>query len=187
MTGGRMTGWRPLLVVAGLLVALVVVNRSVVGHERLLADGTRVLLPLQPFDPRAPMLGDDMAVTYDDADAIRRALSPIAGSAANDARALHQMPMLSNDHADGYAVFRVDRRDVGHFVRVQSAPTPRRAREIALRVRVRGWRVNMPGDVWYFPEGQAARYAPARYGELRVGDDGTALLTGLYDRDRGRL
>ena len=182
-----MTAWRSALVVLGLLLALVAVNRAIVGHERLLADGTRVLLPMSSFDTRAMMRGDALVVTYDDADAIQRALLRMALPDADTATLLRRMSLRTHAHADGYAVFRIDGRDVGRFVRVQPAPMPRRAHEIALRVRLRGGGVKIPGDVWYFSEDQSAHYAAARYGELRVDDDGTALLTGLYDRDRKPL
>jgi len=36
-------------------------------------------------------------------------------------------------------------------------------------------------DAWFFAEGDAARWAQARYGEFRVDDEGRALLVGLRD------
>ncbi len=47
--------------------------------------------------------------------------------------------------------------------------------------------VRIAGNTWFFPEGQAQRYAPAKYGELRVDDHGEALLTGLRDDRRAPL
>ena len=34
-------------------------------------------------------------------------------------------------------------------------------------------------DAWFFAEGEAARWARAKYGEFRVAPDGRALLVGL--------
>ena len=34
-------------------------------------------------------------------------------------------------------------------------------------------------DAWFFKEGEAERWARAKYGEFRVGSDGRALLVGL--------
>ena len=34
-------------------------------------------------------------------------------------------------------------------------------------------------DAWYFKEGEAARWARAKYGEFRVDASGRALLVGL--------
>ena len=36
-------------------------------------------------------------------------------------------------------------------------------------------------DAFFFPEGTAERYEAAAWGEFRVADDGSALLTGLRD------
>jgi uncharacterized membrane-anchored protein len=41
--------------------------------------------------------------------------------------------------------------------------------------------VRIAGDAFFFQEGQAAIYQPARYGELRVAGDGDAVLVGLRD------
>ena len=43
---------RPILLVVNLLVVLVGVGLAVAHKERTLRDGTRVLLPLAPVDPR---------------------------------------------------------------------------------------------------------------------------------------
>lgn len=57
-----------------------------------------------------------------------------------------------------------------------------------MRVRVRGWEgVRIASNAWFFAEGEAERWQPARYGELRVGAEGTALLTGLRDAQRKPL
>ena len=38
-------------------------------------------------------------------------------------------------------------------------------------------------DAWFFKEGEAERWAQAKYGEFRVGKDGRALLVGLRGAD----
>src|SRR5690606_21584951 len=86
-------------------------------------------------------------------------------------------------HADGYLVVRRDPRQVARFVRLQAAPLPCAADELALRYRVRNGRPRIVTNAWFFPEGQAERYAPARYGEFRVGQDGEALLVALRDQE----
>lgn len=194
----------------GLLLALIVANRGIAGHERTLAEGRVVLLELAPVDPRSLMQGDYMALRFDVADDIHAAGNPACrkyrermkaarargedAADGNSAAALACMQGAFVDAApafparDGYVVVALDRDRVGRFVRIQSAPTPVGRNELAVRFRERDWRgARIAGDAWFFPEGQASRYAPARYGELRVADDGTALLTGLYDRDRKRL
>ena len=96
--------------------------------------------------------------------------------------------MRSPRVADGYAVFAVGEDEIGRYTRLQPAAAPTAAGEIAVRVRLRGWEgVRIASNAWFFAEGEAERWQPARYGELRVGADGTALLTGLRDETLGPL
>ncbi|WP_293650426.1 GDYXXLXY domain-containing protein, partial [Thiolapillus sp.] len=46
------------------LVILVVINIGIYHKERLLAEGTPLLLKLAPMDPRSLMQGDYMALNY---------------------------------------------------------------------------------------------------------------------------
>lgn len=195
-----MKHWRSILLWGGLLLALVVVNHGIVQRERILSDGRVLLLELQPVDPRSIMQGDFMALRFAAGDDIRDALDPTKSkceraAAGNSAAALKCMgenlhldgaaPRIRND---GYAVFARDADGVGRFIRLQAAPRPVARGEVAVRFRARGWwDIRIASDAWFFPEGQAERYAPARYGELRVNEDGEALLTGLRDDKRKRL
>ena len=198
-----MSRLRNALLWGGLLLALAVVNHGVVKRERILADGRPLLLELAPVDPRALMQGDYMALRYAAQDGIRDALhaglgcsQAVANNSAAALRCLGNRSVLSpnfNDCGsegchDGYAVFAVDADGVGRVLRVQSAPRPVAAGEVAVRFRERGWfEIRIAGNAWFFPEGQGARYAPARYGELRVDADGTALLVALRDAARKPL
>lgn len=175
------------LVAVGLAIALFAINLGIARYERLLQNGTRVLLPLQQYDPRALLQGDYMAIDYDDESRIHDALvADACGRRGRVCGGVTTQDEIVIDH-DGYAVFRLDARDIGRFVRVQSGAMPLKRHEVAVRVRLRGYRTDIAGNAWFFPEGQGAHFANARYGELRVADDGTALLAGLYDRDRNRL
>jgi len=53
--------------------------------------------------------------------------------------------------------------------------------DVFLEFRLRGGQVRVVTDAWFFPEGQAAHFERARYGEFRVDQDGAGLLTGLLD------
>ena len=182
---------RNALVWGGLLLALIVVNHGVVKRERILADGRPLLLELAPVDPRSLMQGDYMRLAYAAERDVLMAVGHAPGS--NGAWALRQMDAFSGRCGpdgchDGYAVFAVDAEGVGRFLRVQPAPRPAATGEVAVRFRARGWTdVRIAGNAWFFPEGQGGRYAPARYGELRVDGDGTALLVGLCDEKRKPL
>ena len=183
-----MKHWRSILLWGGLLTALIVANRGIGQHERTLADGRVLLLALEPIDPRAMLQGDYMALRFAAANEIRKLLY-----GENAARRLSQLGAFGPDRCspegctDGYAVFSRDADNVGRFLRVQPAARPVADGEIAVRYRDRGWELRIASNAWFFPEGQAERYQPARYGELRVADDGTALIAGLRDDKRNPL
>ena len=195
---------RNALLWGGLLVALVVINYGIAGREKILRDGRVLLLELAPVDPRSLMQGDYMTLSFDAATDIRERDNAACkthreararGASSGTAAALTCMPEgagldmpMPRVYENGYAVFAVDNAGIGRFSRVQDAPTPVSAGEIAVLYRQRdAWDVRIASNAWFFPEGQAERYAPARYGELHVGKDGTALLTGLRDEHRKPL
>ena len=192
---GLLQGWRPWLVLAGLALALGVANIGIAQRERVLRDGRVLLLELAPADPRSLMQGDYMRLRFAAAVHVQQAMDPecrrrvrdaerAGDSTGSECMMFDRQPSI----ADGYAVFAVGRDDIGRFRRLQPAPVPAAADEIAVRVRLRGWEgVRIASNAWFFAEGEAARWEPARYGELRVGADGTALLTGLRDGTRKPL
>jgi len=158
---------RRLLIVLGLLAAVVAVNLAILRYERILDEGDIVLLPLAPVDPRSLMQGDYMRLRY--------AVEP-------------DIEQLTGDEADAnYAILRVDDKRVGHLVRVQADAEPRASDEMAVRFQHRKGRIIIATDAFYFEEGRADHFQAARYGELRVINDGTALLSGLRDADHGAL
>ncbi len=148
-------------VLGGLALVLAVVNVGIVSRERLVREGETVLLELAPVDPRSLMQGDYMALAF--------ALAREVPSGED------------NRHSDGYVILRRDAEQRAAFVRVQPTAQPRAADELALRYRIRDGDVRIVSNAWFFPEGEAARYQPARWGEMRVGDDGEALLVALRD------
>ena len=183
--------WRSILLWGGLLLALAVANQGVVQRERILSDGRVLLMALEPVDPRSMMQGDYMALRFAAVQEIRDALDPACARArnSNTAAAMRCLGFdgKSRTGSDGYAVFALDPDGVGRFVRIQPAPRPVATGEIAVRFRGRGWDMRIASNAWFFPEGQGERYAPAKYGELRVDADGTALLAGMRGEDRKPL
>jgi uncharacterized membrane-anchored protein len=150
---------RAALVFGGLALVLLAVNAFIVQKERVLAAGTVVLLELAPVDPRSLIQGDYMRLDY----AIARAA-------------------LADDGwpGSGRIVVRLDGRGVASFVR-RHGSEPLAADEHLLLYRLRGSRIRLGSDAFFFQEGHAARYAGARYGELRVARDGGSVLVGLRD------
>ena len=164
--------WRTILLAAGLAAILVIVNTAIGMRETVLRDGETVLLELAPVDPRSIMQGDYMALEFALADNVRNALHVPWRDQTH-----------ADDHADGYAVLTRDADGRAGFVRVQPAARPLGDGEIALRYRLRGGTVRIVTNAWFFAEGQGDRYAVARFGELRVGDNGEALLVAMRDAE----
>jgi uncharacterized membrane-anchored protein len=158
---------RGALVIGGLVLVLVVPNALVLHKERLLADGTPVLLELAPVDPRSLIQGDYMRLDY----AITRQI----------ADSQRRWP------ATGEIVIALDENGVARFVRRHDGRTPLDSREHLLTYRRRGGGVRVGTDAFHFQEGQAQRYQGARYGEVRVSPSGTSVLVGLRDSSRTRL
>jgi uncharacterized membrane-anchored protein len=71
---------------------------------------------------------------------------------------------------------------VGHYVRSEESQ-PLGPEESWLRYKVRRGRVRLGAESFFFQEGHAERYAQAKYGELRVAEDGSSVLVGLRDAD----
>lgn len=161
---------RGLMAVFGILI-LLLVNQAVLDKERQLRDGIRVLLPLAPVDPRSLMQGDYMRLRY----ALERELMQTRSGAQRDTD-------------DGFLLVQLDEHAVATLKQVErTRPDTLRPGELALQYRIRRGQLKLASNAYFFPEGQAAVFQPARYGEFRVNDDGGLLLTGLYDADYRRL
>jgi len=158
---------RTIVLLAGLVLILAMVNRQIVEKEKILRDGAVVLLQLAPVDPRSLLQGDYMALNY-----------AMAGPVLQAAE--------SADTDDGYAVIELDEMRVASFVELYSGQSLGPGQHL-LQFRKRGSMVRLASDAFFFEEGQGHAYSAARYGELRVSGDGEAVLTGLRDETGQRL
>lgn len=141
----------------GLLATLLLANGAIWQNETLIRDGRPVYVSLAPVDPRSLLQGDYMALRFD---TDRVVLPPPA------------------DPSPVYLVFKVDARGVASAVR-QHRGEQLQADELIMRMaRQRGgWM--LVTDAFHFKEGEAQRWAGARFGEFRVQASGRALLVGL--------
>lgn len=168
--------WRaPLIVLAGGAFVLGATAYQVHGYERALATGQRVVLELAPVDPRAPLRGDYMALHYAVQDAARRQLRAMRGD----------WPLGGTNR--GWLVLRPDAAGVARLVGVEARRPTLRPREVALAFRLVGMQPVFGADAWFFAEGRGPHYADARYGVLKVSDDGKAMLAELLDAQRRPL
>lgn len=158
---------RSALIIGGLVLVLGIANAGVVERERVLANGTPVLLELAPVDPRSLIQGDYMRLDY----AITRQL---IDSQARWPRS-------------GKIVVALDSHAVARFVRRHEDRAALGQGEHLLAYGRKRGRIQIGTDAFHFQEGHASAYAGARYGELRVARSGTSVLVGLRDSARGAL
>ncbi len=158
-----MTKFKWTVIIVNLVALLVYFNYSIAQKETLLKEGQLVLLPLAPVDPRSLMQGDYMALRYE--------LSTGLSSDTIPKR--------------GYCVVRLDGNGVASRVRFQKAPLPLHNNEHLIGYTAPdNWNVNIGAESFFFEEGQAEKYDRAKYGALRVDENGNSLLVGLYNEQR---
>ncbi len=158
--------------VSGLL-ALGLVNASIIQKEILLKEGRVVYLELAPVDPRSLMQGDYMALRFHVGNDIRRELRK-----RQERRGRSESRLESQD---GTIVVVLDEDSVGRFTRFADQRSLGE-NERLMKFRVRNGRVKFATDAFFFQEGTADSYAQARYGEFRVAADGELLLTKMRDK-----
>ncbi len=166
------------IVIATTAVVLAVVNWAIWQKEHHLAEGEIVYLELAPVDPRSLMQGDYMVLSFALANRIRmqRAIDRQEEAGGN------ALPTADN----GRVIVRLDEASIAHFLRLDD-DTPLGDDERRLRYRLRNGNVRFATDAFFFQEGHAKRFEPARYGQFRVNEQGELLLEALYDASLNRL
>ncbi|MBB4843354.1 putative membrane-anchored protein [Paucibacter oligotrophus] len=151
----------------GVLLTLAVANGGIWQKERLIAQGRPILVPLAPVDPRSLMQGDFMALN------LQVGRADLAGRSEAMVDLSSEQPRL---------ILRLDERGVAVAQR-PDAGGALAADELRLQLVLKNGRWILVTDAFYFKEGEAERYAQARFGEFRVDADGRALLVGLRGAD----
>jgi uncharacterized membrane-anchored protein len=161
-----MSTGRSAVLLAGLGIVLLAVNHAIWQRQQIVEQGREVLLELRPADPRSLIQGDYMRLRY-------------ADQAFPDPATAREMPR------EGRVVLRVDADGVGRFAReddgARLGPDELRLR---YELRLDAGELRYGAETFQFQEGHSDIYGDARYGILRVGPDGLAVLIGLADRDR---
>lgn len=153
-------------VLVGLLGVLVATGGLVAHKERVVRSGEQVLLPLVPVDPRSLIQGDYMDLRYD--------MGPA------------ELQLDERSPRDGFVVVLLDRDRVGQVQRLDRGE-PLAPGELRVRYRRRGGRLKIGAEAFHFQEGQAPAFEGAKFGELRVSDQGEVVLVGLRNKERARL
>ena len=155
------------LAFAAVLV-LLVANTAIWQKEDLIAHGQALFVPLAPVDPRSLMQGDYMALRF----AFTQSMAPL-----NTELAAGQRPHVVALR-DGRGIATQVRPDLG-------TPVATNALRIELTPKNGDW--VLVTDAWFFKEGEADRWALAKFGEFRVAPNGRALLVGLRGVDLKQL
>lgn len=153
----------PALVPIAVVLCLLVVNTGIWQKEAVIANGRTVLVELAPVDPRSLAQGDYMALNF--------RLPAVAAE-----------PRPSD--LPPHVVVQVDERGVALPLRIELAgeEAPVLAPgELRIEMTAKDGRWVLVTDAWFFKEGDAERFAEARYGEFRITADGDAVLVGLRD------
>jgi uncharacterized membrane-anchored protein len=166
------------------LAALAVFNVAIYRNERLLASGEIMYLELAPVDPRSLMQGDYMRLRY----AVERAAVPQdMGAAQQDLGGAQQEdPAAALNVESGYLVVSLDEKRVGRFARFYKRDALA-ANERLIPYKGEAGNVRVVPDSYMFQEGQAERFAAAKYGEFRNDGAGRQLLVGLADQELKRI
>jgi len=149
-------------IAASALAVLLVANVGIWQKERLIAHGEPVLVELAPVDPRSLMQGDFMRLNF---------RMPTGTQAQLEDLVRSERPRV---------VGRRDARGVATLLRLDDGRALAPG-ELRIELAPKGGRWVLVTDAWYFKEGEAERFANARYGEFRVEPGGKALLVGLRD------
>lgn len=146
-----------IIALTGIAI-LAVLNFGIWRNEDLLENGRIVYFELAPVDPRSLMQGDFMLLNY----RIRHIEgAKNAGAVILTLNDRHIAEKAASDH-----------------------PGDLKPGEIRMNWhRDHRGRLQIRPDTFLFQEGEADRYAQAKYAEFRVAPDGRALLTGLADEN----
>ena len=161
--------WRWALPMLCVLCATALAALTVWRYEALLASGRVALFELAPVDPRSLAQGDYMALAWRMPDDMQKAL---------EGRATVDRPL---------AATRRDSHDVLTLSRLVADSGALGEGEELIELSPKGGRWVLVTDAWFFKEGEAERWAAARYGEFRLMPNGKALLVGLRDEARRKL
>ena len=161
-----MKKYKWIIILVNLIILLGLFNNSILQKEELLSNGQLILLELAPVDPRSLMQGDYMDLRY-----------AISENSSSDSIAKR-----------GFCVVKLEENGVAKKVRIQENKTPLNNNEYLIEYTSRQWRgINIGAESFFFQEGDAEKYENAKYGGVRVDNQGNSLLIGLYDEYRKKI
>ena len=157
------------VIVINLLIILGVVNYLSLEKQTVIKQGKTVFLELAPVDPRSLMQGDYMI--------LRQQLS---SSIPNKTNRTKDIPTR------GRVVLKLDERNIGTFARFDSDEALKE-NEVLIKYRHsnRGYLFGL--ESFFFEEGMAKVYENAKYCEVKIDDQGHAVLINLRGEELAEL
>lgn len=174
---------RNIIIVTVLLLIGVFFIKAVSQKEKTIKEGQLVLLELAPVDPRSLMQGDYMTLNY----AITTPRSSVfSDSLSTDwtvaERGIEDAVDKSKLNKRGYVLLSLDKNNVGSLIKMQNEIGEKKANHVYIKYfNYEGWSFNIGAESFFFQEGEAEKYEAAKYGALRVDDEGNSVLVGMYD------
>ena len=139
-------------------------------NEMIKQEGQLVLLELAPVDPRSLMQGDYMILNYHLFQEYREQKQSV-----ND---------TIEPHKRGLVRIALDANNVGQFVSLENTADILEDNQIYIKYfNYDHARFTLGAESYFFEEGKAALFEKAKYGGLRVDNQGNSILIGLYDDD----
>lgn len=154
-----------IIILLNLVILLVLFNNSIVKKENLISDGELILLELAPVDPRSLMQGDYMRLRYE-----------ISNNTNYDSISKR-----------GFCVVQLKSNGIARRVRIQNGKTPLNDNEYLIEYTSGEWSMNIGAESFFFQEGEGEKYEKAKYGGIKVDNQGNSLLIGLYDEKLKRI
>lgn len=151
----RSTTRAALGIAATAIAVFAAANFAIWQKQDIIANGKPVFVELAPVDPRSLMQGDYMTLRF---------------VGLPDTQFASPRKLFAVGSLDSRGVLTISRLDDG---------APLAADELRIELIANGDSATIVTNAWYFREGEADRFAGAKYGEFRVMSSGRALLVGM--------
>lgn len=164
---------RNIVIAVTLVVFAGFFLRAILQKEETIQEGKLVLLRLAPVDPRSLIQGDYMQLNY----------------AINDE--LRETTLNKEEiHKRGYIILTLDEQNRGTFKAISTALPKLEKEDVIVAVKYFNWNgfsLAVGAESYFFQEGKDTVYEQAKFGGLRVDQNGNSVLVGLYTENLERI
>ena len=156
---------RNIFIFVNLVILIAYFNWSIHAKEQTIDHGRLVLLELAPVDPRSLMQGDYMRLNYK--------INEVSDSLKLEKR--------------GFCILTINANGSGSRTRFQQNLLQLKKDEIGVKYFSNDTRfgnsIHVGAESFFFEEGQGKKYEQAKYGGIKVDQEGNSVLIGLYDQN----